>query len=244
MKNAATWSSTAGYLAATLSLSSARTGKMGPTNQWHYLMGCIAKLIGNPNSTELAALRAEIFALKQENLHLKRQLEARGEPDELARLAFSDCLTGLPNRRALHCAAAREMARARRSRRPICVVLADIDYFKSINDDFGHAQGDAVLRAIAETLSAHIRVTDTVARWGGEEFALLLPETDLTAAGVVAEKCRLAVQALAPQLPRSVSITLGVSEIHQSDSFEAALERADCALYAGKKRGRNRVVRN
>jgi diguanylate cyclase (GGDEF)-like protein len=223
-------------------LSSTRTGKMGPTNQWHYLMGCIAKLIGNPNSTELAALRAEIFALKQENLHLKYQLEARGEPDELARQAYIDYLTGLPNRRALHCAAAREMARARRSRRPICVVLADIDHFKAINDDFGHAQGDAVLRAIAATLSAHIRITDTVAHWGGEEFALLLPETDLAAAGIVAEKCRLAVQALTTNLPCSITMTLGVSEIHPSDLFEAALERADCAMYAGKKRGRNRVV--
>jgi diguanylate cyclase len=245
MKNFAMWSANAGFVAATSVSNNSELGvKTSPINYWLQLLAVLAKLIGRPKSTELAALHAQLYALKQENLQLKCQLEARGEPDELARLAFSDYLTGLPNRRALHRAAAREMARARRSRRPICVVLADIDYFKSINDDFGHAQGDAVLRVIAATLSAHIRVTDTVARWGGEEFALLLPETDLAAAGVVAEKCRLAVQALTTNLPRPITITLGVSEIHASDSLEAALERADCALYAGKKRGRNRVVRN
>ena len=241
MKNAATWSSNAGHMTATVSSTSARTGKTGPANQWLYLMGCIANLFKRPNSTELAALRAQLDALKQENLQLKCQLETRGEPNELARLAFSDYLTGLPNRRALHCAAAREMARARRSGRPLCVVLADIDQFKAINDDFGHAQGDAVLRVISATLSAHIRSTDTLARWGGEEFALLLPETDLAAAGVVAEKCRLAVQALTTNLPRPITITLGVCELCVADGFDAALARADHALYKGKAGGRNCV---
>jgi diguanylate cyclase (GGDEF)-like protein len=122
------------------------------------------------------------------------------------------------------------------------VVFIDIDHFKAVNDAFGHGMGDAMLRLIANTLTAHTRATDTVARWGGEEFVLLLPETDLAAAGIVPEKCRHAVQALAPPLPRSISITLGVSEINPSDSFESALERADCAMYAGKKQGRNRVV--
>jgi diguanylate cyclase (GGDEF)-like protein len=81
-----------------------------------------------------------------------------------------------------------------------------------------------------------------VALWGCDEFVLLLPETDLAAARVVAEKCRQAVQALTTNLPRSITITVGVSEIHSNDPFETALERADCAMYAGKKRGRNRVV--
>jgi diguanylate cyclase len=127
-----------------------------------------------------------------------------------------------------------------RSGRPACVVLVDIDHFKAVNDRFGHAAGDAVLKLTAKTLAAHTRATDTVARWGDEEFVLLLPETDLAAAQTVAEKCRLAVQALAPPLPGSISITLGVSEISPSDSFETALERADFAT--GKKQGRNRVV--
>ncbi len=234
MKHIATWSSNAAYLAATKQTSH--------INNWPRIISVIAKLFGRAKLAEFAALRAQLCALEQENLELKCQLEARAEPAEIVRQAFSDYLTGLPNRRALHCAAAREMARARRNGRPMCVLLADIDYFKAINDDFGHAQGDAVLRVIAATLSAHIRATDTVARWGGEEFALLLPETDLAAARVVAEKCRIAVQALSTNLPRSITITLGVSEIHLSDSIEAALERADAALYAGKASGRNRVV--
>lgn len=242
MKNTATWFSNAGYLATTASNTSTPTGKTRHANYWRQVMGVFAKLFKRPNAMEVAVLRAQLGALKQENFQLKCQLETRGEPDELARQAFTDYLTGLPNRRALHCAAAREIARARRSGRSMCVVLADIDQFKAVNDDFGHAQGDAVLLLIAQTLSAHIRSTDTLARWGGEEFALLLPETDLVAAGVVAEKCRLAVQALTTNLPRPITITLGVSEIHLSDPFEAALERADCAMYAGKKSGRNRVV--
>lgn len=241
MKNAATWSSNAGYFAATVSSTSVRTGKTGQANYWRQVMGVLAKLFKRPIAMELAALRAELGALKQENLQLKCQLEARGEPDELARIAYIDYLTGLPNRRALHRAAAREIARARRSGRPMCVVLADIDQFKAVNDDFGHAQGDAVLRVISATLSSHIRATDTLARWGGEEFALLLPETNLAAAGVVAEKCRLAVQALTTNQPRPITITLGVSELCVSDGFEAALARADRALYKGKADGRNRV---
>ncbi len=213
-----------------------------PTIHWHHLMSQIAKLFERPASNQFATLRTQLCALKQENAHLKCQLEARGEPAELARLAYSDCLTGLANRRALQCAAQREIARINRSGRAACVVLADIDHFKAINDDFGHAQGDVVLRLIAETLRAQTRATDTVARWGGEEFALLLPETDLAAARVVAEKCRLAVQAITTNLPRSITITLGVSEVKPVDCLDMVLGRADCAMYEGKKHGRNCVV--
>ena len=170
MKSTAIWSGTPGASMPAVH-----------STYWHRIMQLISRAIDRDKSVELTRLRAQITALARENLLLKCQLEARGEPDELARLAYTDCLTGLPNRRALHCAAAREMARARRSGRPMCVVLADIDHFKTINDSFGHAQGDAVLRVIAATLSAQIRTTDTVARWGGEEFVLLLPETDLAA---------------------------------------------------------------
>ena len=164
---------------------------------------------------------------------------------ELAALAYSDCLTGLANRRALLTAATREITRMQRTGRPACVVLVDIDHFKAVNDEFGHAAGDAVLKLTAKTLVAHTRSTDTVARWGGEEFVLLLPETDLIAARVVAEKCRLAVQAqnsAQAQLPLAVTITLGVSLICPDESIETAIARADTALYHGKAGGRNRVV--
>lgn len=230
MKNVATSYFNARYLAANTVASS----------QANNFMGLLAKLFQRPNSTALAALHTQLCALKQENLRLKCQLEARGEPAELARLAYCDCLTGLANRRALQCAAQREMARINRSGRAACVVLADIDHFKAINDDFGHAQGDAVLRLIAETLRAQTRATDTVARWGGEEFALLLPETDLAAARIVAEKCRLAVQDCLTV--KGVTMTSGVSALLPTESLELALMRADRAMYQGKLAGRNQVV--
>ena len=132
-----------------------------------------------------------------------------------------------------------------RTGRPACVVLVDIDHFKAFNDNFGHAAGDAVLTRTAATLATHTRATDTVARWGGEEFVLLLPETDLAAAQFVAEKCRLAVSAQTSAqtpLPREVTITLGVSLICPDAAIETAIAQADAALYEGKARGRNRVV--
>jgi diguanylate cyclase (GGDEF)-like protein len=231
MKNTAIWSDVPG--------SSAPADN---ATHWFRIMGFISSLINRDKGTEMADLRARIAALAQENLQLKYQLDAGTEPAELARLAFSDCLTGLANRRALQCAAGCEIARMRRTGRPSCVALMDIDHFKAVNDDFGHAQGDAVLRLIAATLKAQTRATDTLARWGGEEFALFLPETDLAAAGIVAEKCRQAVQILACLIPRQVTITVGVSQILTDQAIEAAIARADAALYQGKISGRNRVV--
>jgi diguanylate cyclase (GGDEF)-like protein len=231
MKSAVIWSS-----------ASNNTVFADNSSHWSRIMALVSRLVGRVKSADLTDLRARMAALEQENAQLKYQLDALAAPAELARLAFSDCLTGLANRRALLCAAEREMARVRPTGRPACVVLVDIDHFKTINDDFGHAQGDVVLRLLAATLRAQTRTTDTLARWGGEEFALLLPETDLAAAQIVAEKCRWAVQALQLALPRSISITLGVSELHPMDTFDAALARADSALYKGKADGRNRVV--
>jgi diguanylate cyclase len=231
MKSAVIWSS-----------ASNNTVFADNSSHWSRIMALVSRLVGRVKSADLTDLRARMAALEQENAQLKYQLDALAAPAELARLAFSDCLTGLANRHALQCAAEREMTRIRRTERPACIVLVDVDHFKAINDGFGHAQGDCVLRGIADTLKAQTRATDTLARWGGEEFALLLPETDLAAAQIVAEKCRRAVQALQLDLPRSITITLGVSALFSVDTFAAALARADCALYEGKVAGRNRVV--
>lgn len=234
MKNAATWSVIPQYSVLRDS-----------TNYWRSALAAIANLFTDTAAIELAQLHAKIAVLEQENSYLKCQLNTNVAPAELARLAFSDCLTGLANRRALLCAATREMNRMSRTGRAACVLMVDIDHFKAINDDFGHAAGDAVLRLTAQTLVAQTRTTDTVARWGGEEFVLLLPETDLAAAQVVAEKCRLAVSAqnsAQTQPPRAVTITLGVSQISPFEAIETAIARADAALYEGKASGRNRVV--
>lgn len=230
MKNTATWSVIPQY-----------SGLRDSASYWRSALAAISNLFADTAAIERAQLHAKIAALEQENSYLNCQLNTNVAPAELARLAFSDCLTGLANRRALLCAATREMNRMRRTGRAACVLMVDIDHFKAINDDFGHAAGDAVLRLTAQTLCAQTRATDTVARWGGEEFVLLLPETDLVAAQVVAEKCRLAVQAQR-QLPRAVTITLGVSLISPDETIEIAIARADAALYQGKAGGRNRVV--
>ena len=258
MKSIATWS---GLLASpTLA---------APMNSWRRAAALVATLIrgdqqltrvAGTGQAELAELRAQLAAMQRANLTLKQRLAAaqveqtalehsfavagvefsNARVAELAALAYSDCLTGLANRHALLAAARREIARMQRSGRPACVVLVDIDHFKAFNDNFGHAAGDAVLKHTAGTLTAHTRATDTVARWGGEEFVLLLPETDLIAARGVAEKCRLAVQDCLAV--KGVTMTSGVSALLPTEPLELALMRADRAMYQGKLAGRNQVV--
>jgi diguanylate cyclase (GGDEF)-like protein len=163
--------------------------------------------------------------------------------EELAALAHQDGLTGLRNRRAADERLAHELARHRRLRRPLGVLLADIDHFKSINDRHGHAVGDAVLRAVAQRLAASLRETDLAARFGGEEFLVLLPETDRAGLARVAEKLRAAVEALNLEQVGTVTTSLG-GAVAEDGAGDAALllERADQALYGAKAAGRNRVV--
>ena len=195
-----------------------------------------------------APLHAQLVALRAENAQLKRHCAQaladqalRGadalERARLAELAYTDCLTGLANRRAFLQAAQAEIVRMRLNGRAACVLLGDIDHFKAVNDQ--------VLQRLAHTLRTHTRASDTVARWGGEEFIVLLPETTLAAAQGVAEKCRLAVQTTqfgSPRAPMAVSVTFGVSAVAPAAGIEAAIARADAAMYAGKKGGRNCVV--
>lgn len=164
---------------------------------------------------------------------------------QLLHLAHTDLLTGLPNRRAFLNAAHAEQARLQRNGRGACVILADIDYFKAFNDRCGHAAGDRVLQTVASVLRAQTRAADTVARWGGEELILLLPETPLTAAECVAEKCRSAIEACALRCGEShlyLTMTFGVSNLLPGEALEAAIARADSALYLGKSLGRNQVA--
>lgn len=163
----------------------------------------------------------------------------------LHELACTDPLTQLRNRRFMMEVAQHEAAVVERGGRPLSVLLGDIDHFKRINDQHGHAVGDGVLRAIARVLRDGVREVDHVARWGGEEFLVLLPGTELEEAQQVADRLRAAVQALADVEGRrelGLSITLGLAELRPGESIEQALMRADRALYEGKQAGRNRVV--
>jgi diguanylate cyclase (GGDEF)-like protein len=165
--------------------------------------------------------------------------------DQLERQTSEDALTGLANRRRLDQRLADEFALALRHGRPLAVAMADLDHFKSVNDRHSHAVGDAALRAAAKLLSANVRHTDLVARFGGEEFVILLVETDATAAMRVCEKLRRAIAlqsycAIHPAL--SLTMSIGVTADTSVASHDRMLAAADRNLYAAKAAGRDRVV--
>jgi diguanylate cyclase (GGDEF)-like protein len=188
----------------------------------------------------LATMLAILSALALTYYRLVQRSETR-----LHELACTDPLTQLRNRRFMMEVAQHEAAVFQRGGRPLSLLLGDIDHFKRVNDLHGHAVGDGVLRAIARVLRDGVREVDHVARWGGEEFLVLLPGTELDEAQQVADRLREAVGELAEIEGRgglSLSITLGLAELEPGESIEQALRRADQALYEGKQAGRNRVV--
>lgn len=164
---------------------------------------------------------------------------------ELRKRAGTDVLTGLYTRRMIDEIAAHEIARARRGNQPFAAALIDIDKFKTVNDTFGHAAGDAVLRMIGPACRKSLRTTDMIARYGGEEIVILLPETDLKQAAPVLDRVRRDVMALlVPELGGRwvVTASIGAAELSPEDENIAdMLVRADAALYRAKESGRNRV---
>jgi diguanylate cyclase (GGDEF)-like protein len=160
-------------------------------------------------------------------------------------LARNDGLTGLLNRRTIIEKATDQLARAKRSAAPTAVLLVDIDHFKSINDNHGHPTGDAALQRVAKVLRDHLRVTDELGRFGGEEFLVVLPNTDAHGARVVADKVRRSVEQDAPSDGAVVSLTVSIggatSEGLPAATFDALYAAADQALYAAKAAGRNQV---
>lgn len=165
---------------------------------------------------------------------------------DLRKSALTDALTGLFNRRALVRESEREISLARRASRPISVIAIDVDLFKSINDCYGHHGGDLALCAVADLLRNGLRRTDLIARLGGEEFAAVLPETNISGALHIAEKLRDRLASTPVTLPSGniqVTFTAGVAQMVGSDmNFSSILTRADKALYRGKAAGRNCVV--
>jgi diguanylate cyclase (GGDEF)-like protein len=160
--------------------------------------------------------------------------------EEQASEARIDALTGLANRRALEEILAAEISRAHRFAHELAVVLLDLDRFKEINDSFGHAAGDVMLRAVSRLLTSLARQGDTVARWGGEEFVVVLPETDLAGAQRFAERLRRTIEAHAVGDMRTTA-SCGVATMLPEDNVEELLGAADRALYQAKSNGRNRT---
>lgn len=164
------------------------------------------------------------------------------------RLATTDAVTGLYNRHYMTHHLASSIARARSNGRPLSLLMLDLDHFKRINDEFGHAVGDKALRLLAERLATNVRGVDLIARYGGEEFTVIMPDTDLATANAIAERlCMLIaaepfkVDGLASELRLTVSI--GIATLRDTDhDGMALLARADAALYAAKHAGRNQVM--
>lgn len=178
-------------------------------------------------------------------LLLGRELRRRQEAEQgLATLAATDSLTGLANRRRLDQVLRQEWARAQRNRKPLAVLMVDVDHFKAFNQRHGHAGGDHALREVAKTIEASIRrPADLAARYGGEEFQVVLPETDLAGARLLAERIRTSVEALAPFAndAHSVTVSIGIGLSGTQHDLSSVLGAADEALYRAKAKGRNRV---
>jgi diguanylate cyclase (GGDEF)-like protein len=165
--------------------------------------------------------------------------------EEAQRLATIDPLTGLMNRRAFLNALDIEIERSMRLDTPLAVMLMDVDHFKAINDNRGHASGDTVLAAIGRLVVKQARRVDLVARWGGEEFVVALVGADAVTGLVAAERYREAVQRLAAVdnsgSPIPVTASFGLAVLEAGESIESVIDRADRAMYAGKTAGRNCV---
>jgi len=198
----------------------------------------------------LSAMLMVVSMLAGQLSRLRRRL--RAQKAELAEalqriqnLATHDELTGLFNRRHMLDLLKLEHQRSMRSGHPFCIVMLDIDHFKRINDTHGHPTGDAVLRAFADEVAGMIRASDTIARWGGEEFLLLMTETRGSLAKPGIERLRERIAAMRPQgldLSLSVTVSAGLTEHRAGEPVSETISRADQAVYLAKSQGRNRVV--
>jgi len=180
--------------------------------------------------------------LLRENAHLRRQLNVqKRKVNRLQALSLTDELTGLPNRREFNETLARMVAARQRYNHIFSVAMIDIDLFKRINDTLGHQVGDRVLKQLAEILRKAVRKNDLVARWGGEEFSLILDATDLKNARIPLERIRRMVEEADFGIDRKVTISIGFASPSDSQTAEQLMAAADRALYKAKGSGRNRV---
>jgi two-component system chemotaxis family response regulator WspR len=176
---------------------------------------------------------------EQEVQQVHQELKVANE--KLLTLSLTDALTGLMNRRALEDCLERELARCIRSRAHLCLLMLDVDHFKSFNDSFGHVQGDEALRRISALMQNWTRKGDLVARYGGEEFLAILPDTSAIEAVPISKRLCEAVAAAAWE-HRVITASIGVASLDERTlSMTSFLDEVDQALYAAKHRGRNQV---
>ncbi|MBD2692245.1 diguanylate cyclase [Anabaena catenula] len=198
-------------------------------------------------AAELLARVRMHLELKYSRQELKKLLHEQGElVKKLETLANTDPLTGVWNRRYLLMIAEQEIKRSQRYYLSFAVLLIDIDYFKRINDTFGHSIGDEVIIFMTKTVLSYLRQVDSFGRFGGEEFVVLLPETNINAAIIVAERIRENINnqyIFVGEKKVSITVSIGIASYNSADkTIDTIIQRADKALYQAKNQGRNRVI--
>ena len=181
------------------------------------------------------------FGLLNAFLIEKSDIETFIKTQELINNAETDYLTGLFNRCKTQSILSHEIMRVKRYKSSLSIIIIDIDYFKSVNDTFGHHIGDIVLKEFAMVIKNHIRKVDTLGRWGGEEFLLILPETGIREAENVAEHIRVEIEKFIFSVVKQKTGSFGVSEYLKGDNEQSIVIRADKALYKSKENGRNQI---
>lgn len=205
-------------------------------------------LVAEYDVADMERLNAQVIELNLELAEVQRSLARanrtlQASEERLTQLSSTDPLTGLANRRHLMDFLQKAWLRSQRFDSTFSVIMADIDFFKAINDQHGHDQGDLVLKAVSAQMQAMVRKVDLVARFGGEEFVIVLQEAPLPAAVELAESLRQAVTELAFEaMPQGITCSYGVAQLGPDQTIEQLLKHADQALYQSKHGGRNRVT--
>ena len=207
-------------------------------------------IVAHSNTDKLS--EKEIAYLDQLSKQSSITIQRANTYSETLQHATLDALTGLNNRRQFEVRLNQEVSTAKRQGKPLCAMMLDIDFFKTVNDTYGHIIGDAVLKSIAKVIKAELRESDIASRYGGEEFAILLPFTKIDEAVAVGERLRKAVELSSVELPASGdtegefcvkrTVSIGVHEFVEFDSSEDLYKKADEALYIAKTTGRNQVI--
>ncbi len=217
---------------------------------------CESKIVGALaiKSTEKEISLKDIEYLEQLSAQIAITINRANVYAEILKHATLDALTGFYNRHQLEVRMKQEVANAKRQQAPLCGIMTDIDFFKNVNDTYGHAVGDLVLKTIAKVIRGQLREYDIAGRYGGEEFSILLPFTEIHEAKMVAERLRCAIESKTIDISKvnpdietkniNITISLGIYELKENDNVEDLIIKADKALYQAKNTGRNKVVVN